>query len=76
MPVRVIVWAGAPVPVFQPRRATVKVRGQVTGVGHGQVHAGRHLLGWDHEDEKEAVCMEQLEREILAAMGIEDPYGE
>jgi len=43
---------------------------------HLTVHGVLHLLGWDHEDEKEAVCMEQLEREILAAMGIEDPYGE
>jgi len=43
---------------------------------HLTVHGVLHLLGWDHEDEKEAVCMEQLEREILASMGIEDPYGE
>ena len=43
---------------------------------HLTVHGVLHLLGWDHEDEKEAVCMEQLEREILAGMGIEDPYGE
>ena len=43
---------------------------------HLTVHGTLHLLGWDHEDEKEAVCMEQLEREILAAMGIEDPYAE
>ena len=28
----------------------------------------------DHEDEREAECMEQLEREILAELGIEDPY--
>ena len=43
---------------------------------HLTVHGVLHLLGWVHEDEKEAVCMEQLEREILAGMGIEDPYGE
>ena len=43
---------------------------------HLTVHGVLHLLGWDHEDEKEPVCMEQLEREILAGMGIEDPYGE
>ena len=33
-----------------------------------------HLLGWDHEDDKEAEAMEQLEREILADLGIADPY--
>ena len=38
------------------------------------MHGALHLLGWDHEDEKDALCMEQLEREILASMGIDDPY--
>ncbi|TWI00242.1 putative rRNA maturation factor [Luteimonas cucumeris] len=41
---------------------------------HLTVHGALHLLGWDHEDEREAECMEQLEREILAALGIADPY--
>lgn len=41
---------------------------------HLTVHGVLHLLGWDHEDEREAECMEQLEREILATMGIADPY--
>jgi len=41
---------------------------------HLTVHGALHLLGWDHEDEREAICMEQLEREILAGLGIADPY--
>ncbi len=41
---------------------------------HLTVHGILHLLGWDHEDEREAECMEQLEREILATLGIGDPY--
>ena len=41
---------------------------------HLTVHGVLHLLGWDHEDAREADCMEALEREILAAMGIADPY--
>lgn len=41
---------------------------------HLTVHGTLHLLGWDHEDEREAECMEQLEREILATLGIADPY--
>ena len=41
---------------------------------HLTVHGALHLLGWDHEDERDAECMEQLEREILAGLGIGDPY--
>ena len=41
---------------------------------HLTVHGTLHLLGWNHEDEREAECMEALEREILAGMGIQDPY--
>ena len=43
---------------------------------HLTVHGTLHLLGWNHEDPREAECMEQLERTILADMGIEDPYAE
>ncbi|NUS61447.1 MAG: rRNA maturation RNase YbeY [Lysobacter sp.] len=43
---------------------------------HLTVHGTLHLLGWDHEDPREAECMEQLERTILAEMGIDDPYAE
>ena len=41
---------------------------------HLTVHGTLHLLGWDHEDAREAECMEQLEREILAGLGLPDPY--
>ena len=41
---------------------------------HLTVHGVLHLLGWDHQDEREAECMEALEREILAGLGIADPY--
>ncbi|MEO5629922.1 MAG: rRNA maturation RNase YbeY [Thermomonas sp.] len=41
---------------------------------HLTVHGALHLLGWDHEDTLEAECMEQLEREILAGIGLPDPY--
>ena len=43
---------------------------------HLTVHGALHLLGWDHQDAREADCMEQLEREILAGLGIDDPYRE
>ena len=41
---------------------------------HLTVHGVLHLLGWDHQDERDADCMEALEREILAGLGIDDPY--
>ena len=41
---------------------------------HMTVHGALHLLGWDHEDSRDADCMEQLEREILAGIGLPDPY--
>ena len=41
---------------------------------HLTVHGALHLLGWDHDDDRDAECMEQLEREILATLGIADPY--
>jgi probable rRNA maturation factor len=41
---------------------------------HLTVHGALHLLGWDHQNAREAECMEQLEREILAGLGIDDPY--
>ena len=41
---------------------------------HLTVHGTLHLLGWNHEDDREAEAMEQLERDILAELGIDDPY--
>ena len=41
---------------------------------HLTVHGVLHLLGMDHEDEREANAMELLEREILAGLGYDNPY--
>ena len=41
---------------------------------HLIVHGVLHAQGYDHEDDEEAQEMEQLERDILAAMGYADPY--
>jgi probable rRNA maturation factor len=41
---------------------------------HLTIHGVLHLLGLDHDDEREAEAMEQLEREILAGLGYADPY--
>jgi len=43
---------------------------------HMTVHGTLHLLGWDHEDHHDAERMEQREREILATLGVPDPYVE
>lgn len=43
---------------------------------HLTVHGILHLLGFDHEDEREAEAMELLERQILASLSIDDPYRE
>ena len=41
---------------------------------HMVVHGVLHLLGYDHETEDEAAQMEALERDILARLGVPDPY--
>jgi probable rRNA maturation factor len=43
-------------------------------LGHLAVHGFLHLLGYDHESDADAEVMERLEREILAKLGVPDPY--
>jgi probable rRNA maturation factor len=43
-------------------------------LAHLAVHGFLHLHGYDHEAEDEAETMERLERQILARLGIPDPY--
>jgi probable rRNA maturation factor len=44
-------------------------------VTHLVVHGVLHLVGWDHQTDAEAEEMEGRERDILARMGVPDPYG-
>jgi probable rRNA maturation factor len=43
-------------------------------LSHLAIHGFLHLLGYDHLDDDEAEEMEGLERDILAKLGIADPY--
>jgi len=45
-------------------------------LSHLAVHGFLHLIGYDHEKDDDAEAMESLEREILAQLGIPDPYSD
>jgi probable rRNA maturation factor len=45
-------------------------------LSHLAVHGFLHLIGYDHEKDIDAEAMEGLEREILAQLGIPDPYAD
>ena len=45
-------------------------------LSHLAVHGFLHLIGYDHEKDDDAEAMETLEQEILAQLGIPDPYAD
>jgi probable rRNA maturation factor len=45
-------------------------------LSHLAVHGFLHLIGFDHEKDGDAEAMETLEQEILAQLGIPDPYAD
>lgn len=45
-------------------------------LSHLAIHGFLHLIGYDHEKDGEAEAMEVLERQILAQLGIPDPYAD
>jgi probable rRNA maturation factor len=41
---------------------------------HLIVHGTLHLLGYDHMNDSEAEAMEALEQDVMAALGLHNPY--
>ena len=56
------------------REASEQHRSENDHWAHLTIHGVLHLLGYDHEQADEAQVMESLETEILAKLGISDPY--
>jgi probable rRNA maturation factor len=56
------------------REAAEEARPLAHHVAHLAVHGTLHLLGYDHENDSDADAMERRERDILARIGVTDPY--
>ena len=57
------------------REAGEQAKSLADHLSHLTVHGVLHLLGYDHEADAEAESMEAMERSILKALGVRDPYG-
>jgi probable rRNA maturation factor len=56
------------------REAEEQGKPMVDHVTHLVVHGILHLLGYDHIEDEDAALMEGLEVQILASLGVSDPY--
>lgn len=61
------------VPVLQ-REAAEQGKPLLAHAAHLVIHGVLHALGYDHEEESEALIMEALETRILARLRIANPY--
>ena len=43
-------------------------------ISHLIIHGTLHLYGFDHENDKNAAAMENMERHIMSELGYNDPY--
>lgn len=56
------------------REASAQGKAPRDHFAHLTVHGTLHLLGYDHENDRDAERMEAMERRVLATLGIADPY--
>lgn len=56
------------------REAEAQGKALADHFAHMTLHGCLHLMGYDHIVDEEAEEMESLERQLLASLGIEDPY--
>jgi probable rRNA maturation factor len=56
------------------REAAEQGKSLAAHLQHLTTHGVLHLMGYDHEDAREAAAMEAKERAILAGLGLADPY--
>lgn len=61
-------------PAVCAREAVEQGKALVDHMTHLIVHGVLHLSGYDHENDADAEEMERCERQILAMLGIADPY--
>jgi probable rRNA maturation factor len=61
---------------YQTTAREAKDEGKPFGhhLAHLAVHGFLHLLGYDHENDRDAEEMERLERRILRRLAVPDPY--
>ena len=62
---------------FQTIRDEAEDQGKTLAdhTGHLVVHGVLHLVGYDHRRDAQAMAMELIETDVLAGLGIADPYG-
>jgi len=58
------------------REAAEQAKPLADHLRHLVIHGVLHLMGYDHQSEDQAEAMERLERDLLAALGVPDPYAE